>query len=348
MKIMDRPIAFHRAFVEVGGSITAALFLSQAVYWQTRCNRKDGWWYKDQDEWKEETGMGRREQETARKKLKSAGVLEEKKEGIPARLWYRVNVEKLSEKLGISTDWRNPPNKDDGLQQARMAESAKQAWRNPPNRPGGIRQTLKGTETTTEITTETTTTTEKPNNILNESDDSGSSSSGFSLIFDFSLSNWPETRKRRAEKALENLDQETAQIVLDELNDRMSNGRINKPIAWLSNVAAKARAGEFVPTSEIPDLREVEQRRQNNIAQKEGAKPSRIWIDHRDNLKTQFGDEEFNRNIVPLRGLEHGEVLILEAPNRFVADWVQQNMKVIQNVIGMHTDNTPEVRIKIG
>lgn len=89
---LDRPIAYHRCFVRLAGSVAGAVFLSQVVYWQKRCPEgRDGWWWKTRDEWEEETGLTRSEQESARKLLTSAGILEEAKRGIPCRLFYRLD-----------------------------------------------------------------------------------------------------------------------------------------------------------------------------------------------------------------------------------------------------------------
>ncbi len=97
LQLVDRPIAFQRSFVRLGVGITGALLLSQIVYWQ---NRMEGqWFYKTQVDLEEETGLTRYEQEGARKKLVSCGVLEEAKRGIPAKLYFRVNQERLEELL---------------------------------------------------------------------------------------------------------------------------------------------------------------------------------------------------------------------------------------------------------
>jgi hypothetical protein len=96
-RIMDRPIAFHRCFVDLTGSVTAALFLSQAVDWQHWLPKEaGGWWHKTREDWTEETGLSRREQESARRKLRQLGVLEEQRTGAPARLLYRVNRQQLN------------------------------------------------------------------------------------------------------------------------------------------------------------------------------------------------------------------------------------------------------------
>ncbi|MCK5866674.1 MAG: HNH endonuclease, partial [Marinobacter adhaerens] len=99
IELFDRPIAFQRAFVDLGVGITGALMLSQCVYWTKRVTDGEGWFYKSQQDWEEETGMNRREQERARKALKSIGVLEEKRRGVPARMYFRINEEALERAL---------------------------------------------------------------------------------------------------------------------------------------------------------------------------------------------------------------------------------------------------------
>lgn len=132
--LLDRPIAFHRPFVVITGSVTAALFLSQAWYWSKRTKDSEGWFYKTQAEWQEETGLSRREQETARKSLISLGFLTEKLSGVPATLHFKVNLETILDKLVCT----KAPNQYGGNRQTRMAESAKLS--------------LKEQETTTETT----------------------------------------------------------------------------------------------------------------------------------------------------------------------------------------------------
>lgn len=91
-ELLDRPIAFQRSFVRLGCGITGALLLSQAIYWSNRTKDEDGWFFKSQSEWEDETGLTRYEQEGARAKLMKAGILQEKREGIPAKLFYRVDM----------------------------------------------------------------------------------------------------------------------------------------------------------------------------------------------------------------------------------------------------------------
>ncbi len=145
--LLERPVAYYPALARIGGGATAGIFLSQLLYWSPRSKAEGEWVYKTQEEWETETCLGRREQETARRMLKSAGLLEEKLQGIPARLYYRVNLERLWELLQNEGDPSRQPtnNKDGGKRQTGMAESAKLDGRKAPNY-------IRNTETTTETT----------------------------------------------------------------------------------------------------------------------------------------------------------------------------------------------------
>jgi hypothetical protein len=100
LDIFDEPIVFHRSYVPIAGGITAALFLSHAGYaCEDPPNEHDGWFIRSQAEWERDTGLTRREQETARRLLRERGLLEERRVGMPAVLWYRVNWARLRESL---------------------------------------------------------------------------------------------------------------------------------------------------------------------------------------------------------------------------------------------------------
>ncbi|WP_454844135.1 DnaT-like ssDNA-binding domain-containing protein [Pseudomonas gorinensis] len=138
--LLDRPVAYHCAFVKLGVGATGALMLSQAVYWSSRTNDADGWFYKSQVEWEAETGLTRYEQEGARKKLVKLGVMEEKKQGLPCKLFYRVALDFLVATL------------DGENQQASLGKTTKQACGEPASQHGENQHAI--TETTTETTTD--------------------------------------------------------------------------------------------------------------------------------------------------------------------------------------------------
>lgn len=95
----EQPIAFNKHYVFLGCGINGALMLSQLVYWASRTKNSEGWIYKTHHDWTLETGMTRREQETARKTLKNLGFLSEKKEGVPRRVYFKVERENLYKAL---------------------------------------------------------------------------------------------------------------------------------------------------------------------------------------------------------------------------------------------------------
>lgn len=155
-KLLDRPIAYHRILAEISGSVTAGVMLSQAIYWADKGSiHQDGkvWFYKTRAEWFEETFLKRDEQETARKKLRAIGVLEEKLTGVPAKLYYHVNFSVLEEII---------------FQQSSMRESNQPVGGNPTNCMEGIPPTI--TENTTETTTDIKDITPLPKKVTNKSD----------------------------------------------------------------------------------------------------------------------------------------------------------------------------------
>jgi len=151
-EILCRPIAFHRIFASIAGGATQGLFLSQAYYWCFRTNDLDGWFYKIREEWEKETALNRREQEGARKGLVKLGILETKKEGIPCKLFYRVNLSRLTQLIAEFTG-SNPH----GCQfaqnvQTRRSETYKQEGAKRTNKKAQNVQTILYTENTSETT----------------------------------------------------------------------------------------------------------------------------------------------------------------------------------------------------
>lgn len=154
----ERPIAFNKHYVDLGCGITGALMLSQLVYWTKKTNNANGWIYKTGLEWTTETGLTRREQETARNKLKELGFITEHKHGVPCKVFFKVEYEVLYQAL-INLAQEKPcakrTNKSAQNSQTSLHETDKQVCTKAPNCDGGIRQT--NTESTTKNTTENTT-----------------------------------------------------------------------------------------------------------------------------------------------------------------------------------------------
>lgn len=106
-KLLGRRIQFHPVFVKMTGSVTASLMLSQGFYW-TRSwilehPQAGGWFWKKQADWQAETGLSRKEQETARKVLRRLEFIQERKEGMPARLSFRLDLDQIAQAVQPDT-----------------------------------------------------------------------------------------------------------------------------------------------------------------------------------------------------------------------------------------------------
>jgi len=105
LEVFAEPIMFHRCYVALTGSVTAALVLSYASYATEQIadeNECEGWFMKTVAQWQRDTGLTRTELETARRKLKALGLWEERRHGPPpAPLQFRINQAALFEQLRV-------------------------------------------------------------------------------------------------------------------------------------------------------------------------------------------------------------------------------------------------------
>lgn len=142
----DRPVAYHPALAKLLGGVKQAIFVSQLLYWHDKGARSDGFIWKTQAEFTEETGLSRYEQETARSHLRKLGVLEEAKHGIPAKLHYRLDTAKLADLIAE-------------IPHTRMRKPRIQGCGDPTDKDAETPQRI--TETTSESTSENTTETQE-------------------------------------------------------------------------------------------------------------------------------------------------------------------------------------------
>lgn len=138
--LQDRPIAYHPDVARVCGSVKAGVFFSQLLYWSDKGKRGDGFIWKTQGDWEEETALTRYEQEGARKALKERGFIDEQLTGVPAKLHYRVNFDIFLNALEKHYAESDP--------HSSMGKNHILDWGKPPNRNGENPQTI--TESTKE------------------------------------------------------------------------------------------------------------------------------------------------------------------------------------------------------
>jgi hypothetical protein len=112
-------ITYFPSLTPLCGSHKAAALLSVAVIWTRNWLRhhpeRDGWFWKTRAEWQRETGLSRHEQESARRALVAAGLIQEARRGMPARLHFRVDLDRLAARLAEAAqasltawDWDDP------------------------------------------------------------------------------------------------------------------------------------------------------------------------------------------------------------------------------------------------
>ncbi len=100
--LLGRHIAFHRRLVDLTADVKAALLLSQSIYW-TRHGRDideaGGGFLKTTGQWRMETGLSAREQDTAREVLRELTILDEQRIGFPAQVHFRLCLDQIDARL---------------------------------------------------------------------------------------------------------------------------------------------------------------------------------------------------------------------------------------------------------
>jgi len=166
MKLTDflgdvgRPVAYYPQIRHICGSVTAAIFFCQFTYWRGKGENKEGWIYKSQPEIEDETGLTREEQETARRKLRDRGILTERKKGIPCRLYYLLDLDRVNllweDHIASKMSNKNEDYQQNGqIIQTCSEDSRSQAQQIPADMNEEF--PLTTTENTTEITADKTT-----------------------------------------------------------------------------------------------------------------------------------------------------------------------------------------------
>jgi len=118
--LQSKPVAYYPDFAAISGSTNAGVLLSQLFYWKDKESDPDGWIYKTQKDWQTEIYLTRNEQETARKKLRENGILQERLKGNPAKLYYKIDFDVIIERLKVLYESRQ---QDAGTQHAETSHT---------------------------------------------------------------------------------------------------------------------------------------------------------------------------------------------------------------------------------
>jgi hypothetical protein len=91
----NRVVGYSPDLARIVGGATTGLFLSQLLFLSDKGHNPDGWVYKSEAEMGKETGLTKREQQTARRKLLSLGVIAIMRGGWKNTYHFKVIWEKL-------------------------------------------------------------------------------------------------------------------------------------------------------------------------------------------------------------------------------------------------------------
>ena len=118
--LTQRYIWYYPTLNQLTGGHKSGLMLGLLLHWSRHYatqgkDDRDGWMWKTGQEWRTETGLTRHEQDSARAQLVGMQLVEERKRGMPARMFYRVRMDELGKQLAklcglkefTAWDWSN-------------------------------------------------------------------------------------------------------------------------------------------------------------------------------------------------------------------------------------------------
>jgi hypothetical protein len=91
----NRTVGYSPDLARVVGGATIGLFLSQLLFLSDKGANPEGWVYKSEAEMAKETGLTKREQQTARRKLLALGVIRIERRGFKFTYHFKVLWERL-------------------------------------------------------------------------------------------------------------------------------------------------------------------------------------------------------------------------------------------------------------
>jgi hypothetical protein len=91
----NRTVGYSPDLARAVGGATTGLFLSQLLFLSDKGHNPDGWVYKSEAEMGRETGLTKREQQTARRKLLSLGVIQIERRGFKFTYHFKVMWQRL-------------------------------------------------------------------------------------------------------------------------------------------------------------------------------------------------------------------------------------------------------------
>jgi hypothetical protein len=128
----NRVVGYSPDLARMVGGATIGLFLSQLLFLSDKGANSEGWVYKSEQEMGKETGLTKREQQTARRKLLSLGIIAIMRGGWKNTYHFKVIWEKLYQVIAGFQQAQNVPTAQDERQQNVPTEPVQTMPTQPP------------------------------------------------------------------------------------------------------------------------------------------------------------------------------------------------------------------------
>src|SRR5687768_12436552 len=103
----NRVVGYSPDLARIVGGATTGLFLSQILFLSDKGANPEGWVYKSEQEMGKETGLTKREQQTARRKLLALGVITIIRSGFRNTYHFKVLWDRLYQIIASSQQTQN-------------------------------------------------------------------------------------------------------------------------------------------------------------------------------------------------------------------------------------------------
>jgi hypothetical protein len=128
----NRIVGYSPDLARVVGGATIGLFLSQLLFLSDKGHNPESWVYKSEAEMAKETGLSKREQQTARRKLLALGVIAIMRGGWKNTYHFKVMWERLYQVIAGSQQAQNVFTEKDKRQQTVPTEPVQNVATQPP------------------------------------------------------------------------------------------------------------------------------------------------------------------------------------------------------------------------
>jgi hypothetical protein len=134
----NRVVGYSPDLARAVGGATIGLFLSQLLFLSDKGANIDSWVYKSEAEMGRETGLTKREQQTARRKLLSLGVIRIERRGFKFTYHFKVIWERLYQVITGFQQGQTVPTEKPEPAQNRLTQQQQNVSTDPPQRQQNV------------------------------------------------------------------------------------------------------------------------------------------------------------------------------------------------------------------